>query len=168
MAVAIAALGAIGWGAAPAQAVPQMTPASHDFGSVAIGNTSTPFAFTLRHTCTPQMGFPTYCNPETPFIANPNTTGDFVVISEDCPAVLPGPVFVGIEQACLINVAFRPTATGARSGQVRGDNTAFPSANLTGTGLPGPPAATPKKKCKKKKKKKSASAAKKCKKKKKK
>jgi hypothetical protein len=171
MAAAATASVVVAWGAAPALAVPQITPSSRDFGSVAIGSTSASMPFTLYHSCTEVVMAPGQCQMEAPYSISPNATGDFLVTSHNCPASFNSPPAAGAEPFCTINVAFRPTVTGARAGQVRGNGTGFPFASLTGNGLAAPvvpvTTVTPakKKKCKKKKKTATSAKKKKCKKK---
>jgi hypothetical protein len=166
----MATIGVCAVGAGRAAATPVITPAEHNFGSAAVTSSSAPVAFTLRHACLPNVMFPTMCMFEPPYAADPRATGDFAVSSHNCPASLPGPVVIGVEPSCTINAVFRPTAEGARSGQLQGNSTGFPNANLSGTGTPAPPTPAPpkkKKKCKKKKRAAGSAAKKKCKKKKK-
>jgi hypothetical protein len=128
------------------------SPDHADFGSQAVGQQSATTTFTL----TQPVGF---ASAEVT-----TTSADFVVVSENCPDVLMGPM------SCQVGVVFAPKAAGPRSGQLYGHGpTMQPAAALTGTGL-APPAApgTKRRKCGKAKKKSAGARAakKKCKKKK--
>jgi hypothetical protein len=156
---------------------------SFDFGSRQVGTTSAPQAFALVATC--DLGLPP---PNPPLCTLPGggahnygaitTTGPGFAIVPDtdvCNArngLLITPV-VGIVDVCTLEVTFKPTSAGTKTGTLT--TTTSPSGNpisvaLRGTGvapLNGQGTTATPKKCKKKGKKRSASAAKKkCKKKK--
>lgn len=152
---------------APAAASQTLSPASWNFGTLAIGQTSVPKSFTLTLTCRPSddgtipCQYPEYLNP---VIA---TSGDYAVVSEDCPAnMAAGPSSLGLpfSQSCTITATFGPTGGGVRPGTLE---TGGPRATLTGF-APLPPTSTPPatvakaKRCKKKAKR-GAAAAKRCK-----
>lgn len=97
---------------------PTLSPLTQDFGSEAIGFTSSPQTFTWTNTSTFAAA------------ASPATTGDFLVTSSNCNSVLAG-------ASCQISVVFRPTALGARTGTLTvASNGTTLSASLTGTGVP--------------------------------
>lgn len=138
--------------ASPAWATQSITPTTHNFGERAIGSTSTPMAFTLSATCNPSFPDPVIpCQTFENIIVTISTTGDFAVLSENCPEILTGDSTM-FTRSCTINVTFTPTASGARSGQLM---TGGPTASLFGSGpLPIPPVveqppSTTLKKCKK-------------------
>jgi hypothetical protein len=120
-----------------------LSPSSANFGSQTVGTTSAPRSFTL----TPEL-----LDLLTLTVA---TTGDFSQ-TNNCQAVLQlaaGP--------CTINVTFKPSATGNRSGTLSTTTPVLggPSASLSGTGTdrsggPGQGGGQQAKKCKKKGKKK--------------
>jgi hypothetical protein len=155
--VAALAVGLLGLNASPAAATQTITPSSWNFGTLSVGATSAPKSFTLTVACTP-MGdtFPCYYQDSlAPVIS---ATGDFTVVSQDCPASMSGGPS-DANDSCTIVVTFAPTATGTRSGSLQ---TGGPSAALTGfapvppvTTQTGPTPTTPttpttrKKKCKK-------------------
>jgi hypothetical protein len=164
LAAALAA-GLLGAMASSAAATQSITPSSWNFGTLAVGDTSAPKSFTLTVACTPNGDmFPCfYIDSLAPVIT---TTGDYTVLSEDCPANMSGGPG-DANDSCTIMVRFSPTATGTRSGTLL---TGGPMAALAGFAPSPPGAATPaptpsttptapaKKKCKKHR---SASAAKK-------
>jgi hypothetical protein len=97
---------------------PTLAPTSIDFGTEAVGfqTASKPFTWTNNST------FPLQVTSAT-------VSGDFVVTSPACGSVAPG-------KTCEIDVAFKPTALGARTGTL----TVVSPANtltgaLTGTGV---------------------------------
>src|SRR5215211_8486192 len=96
-ATAVTASVVVGWGAAPALAIPQITPTSRDFGTVAIGSTSASMPFTLYHSCTEVEMAPGQCQMEAQYTINPNATGDFLVASHNCPAFFNSPPAAGAE-----------------------------------------------------------------------
>lgn len=137
--------------ASPAAASQTVSPPSWNFGTLAIGQTSAPKSFTLTLTCRPNeegtipCQYPEYLNPVF------TTTGDYSILSEDCPAMMvAGPPGLADQTtlSCTIVATFGPTGGGVRSGTLE---TGGPRATLTGF-APLPPAATApvtkKKKCK--------------------
>jgi hypothetical protein len=129
------------------------TPASADFGQVAVGAKSAPKSFTLT------AGTSSY--PADPAVFD--NSDEFLVDRGTCGGDLdPG-------DSCTASVVFAPSSTGAKTGTLRGGATfATPAAPLTGTGVANggtnSPGTKPKKKCKKKGKKSAVAAKKKCKK----
>lgn len=96
-----------------------LTPLTQDFGSEPINFSTATQAFTWTNHST----FSASVNLVT-------TTGDFAVASSNCAAVAAG-------ASCTINVYFKPTAVGARTGTVTvGSNGSTLVASLTGTGVP--------------------------------
>jgi hypothetical protein len=98
---------------------PTMTPTSADFGSEAVGfqTASKPFIWTNNSTFALQ-------------VTSATVSGDFVVTSPACGSVGPG-------ATCEIDVAFKPTALGARTGTLTVVSPAKTlTASLTGTGTP--------------------------------
>ena len=78
-----------------------ISPSSDDFGSVPIGSQSGTHSFIVSN---PSQG--------TTFISPVTTTGDFVVVSTDCPTALPA------GGGCDVEVAFAPTEPGFLSGSL--------------------------------------------------
>jgi len=97
-----------------------LTPATQDFGSVAVGFNS------------PVQNF-TWTNNST-FTASVTTlsgSGDFNVTGNNCQGVQGG-------NSCTISVVFTPTALGPRTGTLTaGSNGTTLTSSLTGTGVPG-------------------------------
>ncbi len=149
---------------------------SQDFGNQNVGSTSDPLQFVLVATCDAYTGGlpPNACIVPANGVHSYGaitTTGPFAIdpATDVCNArggVLLTPFNTAPVDICTLQVAFKPTSSGVKTGSLR--TTTSPSGNplivtLKGTGIPTGQAA--KKKCKKKKR--SASAAKKkCKKKK--
>ncbi len=99
--------------------VPTLTPASKDFGNEAIGFTSTPQPFTWKNN-----------SIFSAYISSASVTGDFLVTSNNCTSVPSG-------STCEIDVAFKPTALGQRTGILTVATTGINvTASLTGTGIP--------------------------------
>ena len=96
-----------------------LTPVKQDFGSQPIGFPSNQQTFTWTNNSTFAEGVDLI-----------NANGDFIVTSSNCTSVAPG-------ASCSINVVFKPTALGARTGtlSVGSSGTTLTSA-LTGTGTP--------------------------------
>jgi len=97
-----------------------LTPASANFGLGAVGTTSTAKTFTLSN----------FQNVALTRIAI-STTGDFAVSATTCTTSL------AAQSKCTINVIFKPTATGTRTGKLRVSDSANNSpqtSNLTGVG----------------------------------
>jgi hypothetical protein len=98
---------------------PTLTPATENFGNVAIGFSSAPQPFTWTN----NTSFAVY-------ISSVTATGDYAISSNGCSNVASG-------SSCQINVVFTPTALGQRTGTltaVSEGNTL--TASLTGTGVP--------------------------------
>ena len=103
--------------------VVQLTPTSLTFASLAVGSTSASQPVTLKNTGTAALSLSSIT------IAGTNP-GDFAQ-TNNCPSSLV------INATCTVNVTFKPTATGTRSGSLRfTDNAAgSPQAvSLTGSG----------------------------------
>jgi hypothetical protein len=101
----------------------QLTPTSLTFASLAVGSTSAAQAVTLKNTGTAALTLSSIALAGT----NP---GDFAQ-TNNCPSSL------AINASCTINVTFKPTATGTRSGSLRFTDNASgspQSVSLTGTG----------------------------------
>lgn len=104
-----------------------IAPTSSDFGSVAVGSTSEPVSFTITNVGTQSID-----------IDSVATTGDFTQTNTCGDGLNPG---TGSGTSCIVQVAFVPTAAGARTGTVTvtytavGDqNQQTVTATLTGTG----------------------------------
>ena len=149
--------------------------ASQDFGSRSVGTTSDPQNFALVATCSADSGFPAFlCTTPPGGIHNYGaitTTGPgFAIVpnTDICnntrSGVLVTPQFASSQDVCTVQVTFKPTSGGVKTGSL--STTTSPSGAplkvaLKGIGV-GTGSTTTAKKCKKKKR--SASAAKKCKK----
>ncbi|HXE07812.1 MAG TPA: choice-of-anchor D domain-containing protein [Acidobacteriaceae bacterium] len=99
---------------------PSLAPLTQDFGSQAVGFTSSPVTFTWTN----NSSFATSIKSVT-------ATGDFNVVSNNCSSVAGG-------ASCQIVVNFSPTALGSRTGTlsvISGPSTV--TAALTGIGTPG-------------------------------
>jgi Abnormal spindle-like microcephaly-assoc'd, ASPM-SPD-2-Hydin len=107
---------------APAGSV---SPGSYAFGSVSVGTSSARRTFTVTSNGTSALVLGTVGFAGT-------HPGDFVKSSDSCSGrtLAPG-------STCTVRVRFRPTATGARSAQLRfpGNAATTPTAALSGTGL---------------------------------
>jgi len=77
--------------------------ATNNFGTVVLGNTSGTFNWTVTNGGDVATGVPTLVN------GNP---GELIINTNSCTAPIPG------GGNCVIGVAFRPSATGARSGML--------------------------------------------------
>ncbi len=96
-----------------------LTPASADFGSQPINFASASQTFTWTNNSTFAQG-----------VTLINASGDFVVTGSNCTSVPPA-------GTCSINVAFKPTATGARTGTLSaGSGATTLTSSLTGNGIP--------------------------------
>ena len=84
-----------------------LTPSSADFGSENVGLTTAPKTFTWTN----NSPFPASASPTT-------NSADFLVSSSNCASV-PG------SGTCQVSVAFRPTATGQRTGTLTVSSSAF-------------------------------------------
>ncbi len=78
-----------------------LSPTSGEFGSVDVGATSAPGVFSVTSSGT------------GPAVTQMSTTGDFAIVSTDCPSD-PNPLATG--STCLVFLAFSPTAPGDRNG----------------------------------------------------
>ena len=97
-----------------------LSPASADFGSVAVGFASGAQTFTWTNHSTFTSG-----------VTLLNASGDFQASSSNCTTVKGG-------DSCTISVVFSPTVLGARTGVLSvGSGAQTLTATLTGTGLPG-------------------------------
>lgn len=101
-----------------AQAIAELTPASFDFGAIAVGSSSLDHAFTLTNTGNASL---TVTGAQTP--------AEFPGSSNNCPTVLPAGA------SCVFNVQFVPAADGTRTAAL----TVYTSAGnqvaaLSGTG----------------------------------
>lgn len=108
-----------------------LTPATNDFGSVQVGESSAPRKLTLTNNYTSSIAI-------SPISTSMN---DFAA-SSDCPV---SPHKLAPIATCTVTIAFTPAATGTRSGMVTVSDTApgSPStASLIGTGIAGPAAQT--------------------------
>jgi hypothetical protein len=99
---------------------PTMTPATQDFGTVAIGFPSAPQTFTWKNNSSFVTG-----------VSSSSITGDFAITSNNCATV-------AAYSTCSIVVVFTPTVVGARTGtlSVVSNGTTLTGA-LTGTGAIG-------------------------------
>jgi hypothetical protein len=99
--------------------VPTLAPAAKDFGNEAIGFTSASQPFLWKNN-----------SIFSAYISSATVTGDFIITSNNCSSVASG-------STCEIDVAFKPTALGQRTGTLTvataGTNL---TASLTGTGIP--------------------------------
>lgn len=98
----------------------RVTPLMNDFGSVELGKMSAmPVAFTVSNT-----------GQQAASSVNVAVTGDFIATMNGCTGNLAGGAM------CMVQVSFRPTMAGPRSGQltVTGAGDLSASASLTGTG----------------------------------
>ncbi len=96
-----------------------LTPMTQDFGSEPVNFPSATQLFTWTNNST----FPASVNSIT-------TTGDFVASGNNCSLVQAG-------ASCTINVYFKPTAVGARTGTLTvGSSGSTLISTLTGTGVP--------------------------------
>ncbi len=171
--------------AAPAaNAADAWNESSHDFGNQNVSSASGPATFALVATCSADTGFPSFACTSPPsgvhnYGAITATGPGFAIVPGDtdiCNArsgVLVTPTFTGSQDACTLQVTFKPTSGGVVTGSL--STTTGPTGPLTvalkgtgiatgkgtGTGTGTGQGQTGKKKCKKKGKKRSASAAKK-------
>jgi hypothetical protein len=101
------------------------SPASHAYGGVVVGSTSSNFSYTLRNTGGT-------CNPGPATISGGFSATDFHIVSDGC-----GSISLPAESGtCVVVVNFRPTAIGNRSAllSVTNANPGMVPASLTGTG----------------------------------
>jgi hypothetical protein len=98
---------------------PTMAPVSADFGNEPIGFTTAPQKFLWTNNSTFSL-----------LVSSVTVTGDFVITSNACNAVAAG-------VTCEIDVAFKPTAIGPRTGTLTVATASKTlTAPLTGTGIP--------------------------------
>ena len=98
---------------------PTMAPVSADFGSEPVNFTSASQKFLWTNNSTFSL-----------LVSSVTVTGDFVITSNACNAV-------GAGATCEIDVAFKPTAIGPRTGMLTVATTSKTlTAPLTGTGIP--------------------------------
>jgi hypothetical protein len=96
-----------------------LTPATADFGTVAVGFSSAQQTFVWTNKST-----------FTASVTLLSGSGDFAVVSNNCTGVLGG-------NSCQINVVFSPTVIGARTGTLTvGSNGTTLTSSLTGVGAP--------------------------------
>jgi hypothetical protein len=101
----------------------ELTPISHDFGSVQVGAQSATQTFTLSN------NNPSQLTVGTVTITGGNS-GDFAKVLDSCTNRT-----IPIEGSCTFTLRFQPTATGPRSSTVSLETTADTyTATLTGTG----------------------------------
>jgi hypothetical protein len=104
-------------------AAPTLSPTSISFGSQSVNTNSAAQTVTLSNT-----------NSVPLQITSIGISGDFSQ-SNNCPA---SPASLSANSSCLIQVTFRPTATGARSGSLNISSNSVPSTtavSLSGTGV---------------------------------
>jgi hypothetical protein len=129
--------------AAPRAGAATLTPASHDFGSQAVGTASAPQPFILSASCSVEATLdPAFCGGSQRVTPAVSTAGDFSQ-TNNCPATL-RPV-----EICTINVTFIPTAAGFRTGTLTAASGVTSSLSGTGVAVAAPRKAAIKK-CKKK------------------
>jgi hypothetical protein len=126
-----------------ASAAATVSPSSLSFGKQKVGTQSAPQQVTVTGGfCGPDFFdgmniVPGPCFPEPTDVA---VSGQFVLVSHNCPAALTSPTT--IKATCTIFVAFKPTSKGEQKGFARAQSSpGVVGANLDGVG------------CKKKKKK---------------
>ncbi len=124
-------IAALGLAVPSAGASVTLTPASADFGSLNVGTTSVPQAFTLTNTCDAPSGInPNMCISVNAVSSAVSTTGDFGQ-TNDCPATLFTFNYPS-STSCTINVTFAPTTAGSLAGTLSAGGMSRP---LSGTGV---------------------------------
>lgn len=104
---------------------PVISPTAMDFGSEPVGFTSASQHFTLKNTSIFAVS-----------IDSASASGDFLVTSNNCRSIQAG-------TTCTVDVAFKPTAIGSRTGTLTVTSRAKTlTATLTGTGTPDLAAST--------------------------
>jgi len=100
---------------------PTLTPTTKDFGSVAVGFTSSAQTFTWTN----NASFPAQ-------VSGAFVNGDFQILSNNCNNVPAG-------ASCQVSVTFAPTVLGSRSGllTIQSSGAGSVTASLSGTGTPG-------------------------------
>lgn len=120
----------------PPPPVVSVTPTSIAFGSVGLNQTSGPIVVTVRNTGLGTLNFAAI----SAAISAQTTANEFAVSSNTCSAPVP------TNGTCFINVTFRPTTAGAKTGNLRITTTnASPltyNVSLTGTGTTPTPVLT--------------------------
>jgi hypothetical protein len=154
----IGSASAFGFTSGPPTAVP-----SHlSYGEVTVGSESSPQSVVVTLPCPGLDGTSmTTCNPpSTTYPMAVKATGDFRAEAPNCPPALVADN-PAVPVSCVINVFFKPTKKGKRTGTLRtGSNPGSPEVFLEGKGVKAKKKSCKqknkkkKKKCKKKKKKK--------------
>jgi hypothetical protein len=162
-AAAIAALAVCGAASAFAftSGPPSAIPTSLSFGSVTVNTPSSPQSVVVTLPCPGLDGtsMETCDPPSTTFPMAINASGDFKTYAPACPSALVASN-PAVPVSCVINVTFKPTKTGKRTGLLStGSNPGSPQVFLEGKGVKkttncSKKSKKQKKKCKKKKKKK--------------
>ncbi len=101
-----------------------VSPTSLNFGTVAVGNTSSEQIVTVTNLNSITVTF-------TGFVFAGTAAGDYLISSNTCGATIAGGA------SCSVGVEFKPTTTGKRSAKlnVKNNGGGSPaSASLTGTG----------------------------------
>jgi hypothetical protein len=131
---------------------PTASKTSLSFGSSTIGLRSSPQSVVVTLPC-PALGGTdhTVCVPDsTSYPMSIKATGDYIANGNNCPPVLVA-ANPAVPVSCVINVTFKPTKTGKRTGTLTtGANPGSPKVSLEGKGVKQK---KHKKKMKKKKKK---------------
>jgi hypothetical protein len=98
---------------------PSLSPTTYDFGNEAVGFTSAPQTFTVKNTSIFALS-----------ITSVSASGDFLITSNPCTSI-------PASGSCAIQIAFKPTALGTRTGTLTVTSSANPlTASLKGTGIP--------------------------------
>ena len=98
---------------------PALNPTTYDFGSEPVGFASASHSFTLKNTSIFAIT-----------VGQPSASGDFLIAANNCSSVPAG-------GTCTVDVAFKPTALGARTGTLSvPTNSKVLAATLSGTGIP--------------------------------
>ena len=106
-----------------AVAVPSLTPANADFGSIAIGQTGTPQTFTLSNSGNAALAI-------TSVGLSGMNAGDYSIAANTCGTSL------AADMSCAITLNFNPAASGIRSATLSVVNmVGTQTASLTGTGF---------------------------------
>jgi len=155
--LAIGSASAFGFTSGPPTALPSQL----SFGSVTVGHPSSSQSVVVTVPC-PALGgtSKTECSPpSTTYPITAKATADFKVNSANCPPALVADN-PAVPVSCVINVFFKPTKTGKRTGLLStGSNPGSPEVFLEGKGVKAKKKSCQqknkkkRKKCKKKKKK---------------
>ncbi len=109
--------------AAPSEPNIAVAPASKDFGSVTVGDTSAAQTFTVSNTGTADLN-----------VGAVTITGDFSIIADNCSSST-----VVASDTCTVDVVFAPSAEGARTGTLsipsNDNDTPVLDVALSGTGV---------------------------------